>query len=105
MRKWIVAAAALLLLCIAALVAVLNLNSFIKHNKDYLVAKAEQALGRKVSVGDAEVTIFDGIGVRLMDVALSDDPPLLPATLCAPRISKSTSSYGRSSGKSSRLKG
>ncbi len=74
MRKWMIPAAVLLLLCIAALVAVLNLNSLVRRNKDYLLAQAEQALGRKVSVGDAELTIFDGIGVRLTNFVLADDP-------------------------------
>ena len=74
MRKWMIPAAVLLLLCIAAIVAVLNLNSLVRRNKDYLLAQAEQSLGRKVSVGDAELTIFDGIGVRLMDFTLADDP-------------------------------
>ena len=74
MRKWIIAASALLVLCIVAFVAVLNLNSLVRRNKDYLLAQAEQALGRKVSVGEAELTIFDGIGVRLTNFALADDP-------------------------------
>jgi uncharacterized protein involved in outer membrane biogenesis len=51
MRKWIIAASALLVLCIVAFVALLNLNALISRNKDYLLAQAEQALGRKVSVG------------------------------------------------------
>ncbi len=74
MRKWIIAAGALLLLCIVAVVALLNLNALIKRNKDFLLGQAEQALGRKISVGEAELTIFDGIGVRLLDFALADDP-------------------------------
>ena len=74
MRKWIIAASALLALCIVAVVALLNLNALIRRNKDYLLAQAEQALGRKVSVGEAELTIFDGIGVRLTNFALADDP-------------------------------
>jgi uncharacterized protein involved in outer membrane biogenesis len=74
MRKWIIAASVLLALCIVAFVALLNLNALIRRNKDYLLAQAEQALGRKVSVGEAELTIFDGIGVRLTNFALADDP-------------------------------
>ena len=74
MRKWIIAASALLVLCLVAFVALLNLNALISRNKDYLLAQAEQALGRKVSVGDAELTIFVGIGVRLTNFVLADDP-------------------------------
>jgi len=74
MRKWIIAASALLVLCIVAFVALLNLNALIRRNKDYLLAQAEQALDRKVSVDEAELTVFDGIGVRLTNFALADDP-------------------------------
>jgi hypothetical protein len=74
MRKWIIAASVLLALCVAALVAVLNLNSLVNRNKDYLLGQAERVLGRKVSVGEAKLALFDGIGVRLLDVALADDP-------------------------------
>jgi len=74
MRKWIIAASALLLLCVVAFVALLNLNALIKRNKDFLLAQAEQALGRKVSVGEARVTLLNGLGVRLMDFTLADDP-------------------------------
>lgn len=74
MRKWIISGVVLLLLCIGAVVAVLNVNALIKRNKDYLLGQAQQALGRKVSVGDVEVTIFTGVGLRLHDFTLSDDP-------------------------------
>ena len=74
MRKWIIAAVVFLVLCAAAFVALLNVNALIQRNKDYLLAQAQQSLGRKVSVGDIEVTFLTGIGVRLHDFALSDDP-------------------------------
>jgi AsmA protein len=74
MRKWIIAAIVLLVLCAAAFVALLNANALINRNKDYLLDQAQRSLGRKVSVGDLEVTIFSGIGVRLHDFAMSDDP-------------------------------
>jgi len=74
MRKWIIAGSVLVLLCVVAFVALLNLNALIKRNKDFLLAQAEQALGRKVSVGEAQVTFLNGLGVRLMDFTLADDP-------------------------------
>src|SRR3990172_7767763 len=74
MRKWIIAASALLVLCLVAFVALLNLNALISRNKDYLLAEGVQALGRHVSVGDAEMTILDGLGVRLTNFVLARDP-------------------------------
>ena len=57
MRKWIIVGVVLLLLCVAGVVAVLNVNSYIARNKDYLISQAEQALGRKVSVDDVEISL------------------------------------------------
>jgi uncharacterized protein involved in outer membrane biogenesis len=74
MRKWTVAAAILVVTCVIALAALWNLNSLIKRNKDYLLSQAEQALGRKVAVGEIEATLLGGIGVRLSDFVLGDDP-------------------------------
>src|SRR5207237_414310 len=74
MRKWIIVGVVLLLLCVAGVVAVLNVNSYIARNKDYLISQAEQALGRKVSVDDVEVSLWNGIGFRLTNFAMSDDP-------------------------------
>ena len=74
MRKWMIVGLVILLLCVVAFVAVLNVNSLVKRNKDYLLDQAQQALQRKITVGDMEATIFGGIGVRLSNFALSDDP-------------------------------
>jgi len=64
----------LLLLCGVGVVALLNVNSLIKRNKDYLLDRAQQALKRRVSVGDVEVTLLNGIGLRLNNFTMSDDP-------------------------------
>jgi uncharacterized protein involved in outer membrane biogenesis len=74
MRKWYVAGALLLVLCAAVAVALLNLNGLIKRNRDFLLAQAEQALGRKITAGDVELTILHGIGLEVKDFALADDP-------------------------------
>ncbi len=74
MRKWIIAGAILLVTFVTILVAIWNLNSLIKRNKDYLLAQAEVVLGRKVAVGSIEATVVSGIGVRLNDIILADDP-------------------------------
>jgi uncharacterized protein involved in outer membrane biogenesis len=74
MGKWIIAGVVLLCLIAVALVALLNVNSLIARNKDYLLDQAEQALGRKISVREVEATLFTGFGVRLTNFAMTDDP-------------------------------
>ena len=74
MRKWIIAVVVLFVLCAAAFLALWNVNTLIKRNKDFLLDQAQRSLGRKVGVGDIEVTLLTGIGVRLHDFTLSDDP-------------------------------
>ncbi len=74
MRKWIIAGAILLVLVVLPALALVNLNALINRNKDYLLAQAEEALGRDVEVGDIGVTLWGGIGVRLKNFSLADDP-------------------------------
>ena len=74
MRKWITGGAILGVTIIVATALVLNLHSLIKRNKDYLIGQAEQALGRKITVGDVETTLWSGIGVRLSNFTMADDP-------------------------------
>jgi AsmA protein len=74
MRKWIIIGAVVFCLGLVFVLALLNLNSLINRNKDYFVAQAERALGRKVSVGDVGVTLWGGIGLRLSNFIMSDDP-------------------------------
>ena len=65
-----------LLLVIGGLLgfAVYNLNDLVNQNKDQLLAQAEQVLGRKVQVGEIGLTFWNGIGARLQNFALADDP-------------------------------
>src|SRR5918999_1028625 len=74
MRKWIIVGAVLVVLIVITAVALINLNSFVERNKDFLIARAEQAMGRNVQVGDIGVTLWGGIGVRLKQFSLADDP-------------------------------
>ena len=74
MRKWIISGIVVLVVAVAALAALLNVNYFVARNRDYLIAQAEQALGRQISVSDVHATIFSGLGVRLTNFAMSDDP-------------------------------
>jgi AsmA protein len=75
MRKWwIVAGAIVIVTIVVAVAALLNINSLIARNKEYLIGQAEQALGRKIKVGDVEATLWSGLGVRLSNFAMTDDP-------------------------------
>jgi uncharacterized protein involved in outer membrane biogenesis len=74
MRKWIAAGAILIATVVVALALLLNINSLIERNKGYLLAQAEQTLGRKISVGEVEATLFTGFGLRLKNFAMTDDP-------------------------------
>ncbi|MFQ5989903.1 MAG: AsmA-like C-terminal region-containing protein [Candidatus Methylomirabilales bacterium] len=72
-KKLTIAAVILLILGALAAFAVLNLGRLVKSNKDYILAQAEQALGRKVAVEDIGVTVWGGVGIRLKNFALADD--------------------------------
>jgi len=74
MRKWMITGVVLFFMGVIGALAVMNLNSLINRNRDYLLNQAQRALGRKVSVGEIEVTLWKGIGLRLKNFALSDDP-------------------------------
>ncbi|HKA33588.1 MAG TPA: AsmA family protein [Candidatus Binatia bacterium] len=75
MRKLlIVAGAAVAVMLAVTLLALANLNSLINRNKDYLLARAQESMGRTMTVGEIGLTLWGGIGVRLKQFTLSDDP-------------------------------
>ncbi len=57
----------------AIVFALLTANFFVRRNRDYLIGRAEQALGRKVSMEQIEMTFWP-LGVRLEEFALAGDP-------------------------------
>src|SRR4030095_1310379 len=72
MRKRIIAGVALALSSVLVL-AVLNINFLVRRNNDYLIRQAEQALGRKITMDEIDVTLWP-VGARLVNFALADDP-------------------------------
>ena len=75
MRKWVfIVSGVVLIIVIAAVVAVLNINSYIQRNREYLIQQAEKAVGREIEVQDIEVNLWNGIGVRFENFRLADDP-------------------------------
>src|ERR1043166_9310455 len=75
MKKWLrIAGIAGFAIIVVAVLALADLNSPLNHHKDYLLARAQESMGRTMSVGEIAVTLWGGIGVRLKQFALSDDP-------------------------------
>jgi uncharacterized protein involved in outer membrane biogenesis len=75
MPKWVfIVGGIVLIILIAAVVAVLNINSYIQRNRDYLIQQAEKAVGRQIEVQNIEVNFWNGIGVRFENFKLADDP-------------------------------
>jgi len=50
-----------------------NLNRLVQLGKGQILARAEQALGRAISVGEVNVSVWGGLGVRLENLVLADD--------------------------------
>ena len=75
MRKWVfIGGGILLVFSIAMIIAVLNINSYIRRNRDYLIQQAEKAVGRQIEVENIEVNLWNGIGIRFENFKLADDP-------------------------------
>ena len=74
MKKWLlIAGAAVLVIVVVAVIALANLNSLINRHKDYLLARAQESMGRNMSIGEITLTLWGGIGVRLKQFMLADD--------------------------------
>ena len=81
MRKAFLTVGVLLLVLIVAVGALLfyaatNLNSIIAQNRDYLLGKVSDSLGRKVEVAAIKVKLGWGVAADLKDVTIADDPAI-----------------------------
>jgi len=72
MSKRIVFAGAAALAGVLVL-TLLSVNLLVQRNKDFLIGRAEQAFGRKISVEQIEVSFWP-FGARLLNFAMADDP-------------------------------
>jgi uncharacterized protein involved in outer membrane biogenesis len=72
MRKRIFIAVAAALAGVLGL-ALLSVGFLAQRNKNYLIERAEQAFGRKISMDRIEVTLWP-LGARLKNFAIADDP-------------------------------
>jgi uncharacterized protein involved in outer membrane biogenesis len=75
MRKWIIilGIAVLVVAGGVALVAA-QLNSYLNENRDWVADQAESAVGRSVSFGEVGISLLGGLGVRVADLRIGDDP-------------------------------
>ena len=65
---------------VVIILALVNLDTIIEHNKNALISRVELALGRKLSVGSIHVSLWSGINLSLKDVVVSDDPDFSSAS-------------------------
>ena len=71
MRKRIISGVVLTISGVLIL-AVLNINFLVQRNKDYVIGRLEQALDRRVTVEQIDLTLWP-LGARLVKFAIADD--------------------------------
>ncbi len=74
MRTLLIIGAVLLIAVGLLAFALINLNSLVASNKDRILHQVEQTLGREVEVQEIGVTVWGGIGARLTQFRIADDP-------------------------------
>ena len=75
MRRWLLALAALVLLLGLVLgLAAFNLDAYLNANRDAIAKQAALALGRDVAFGEVGVSLRGGLGIRVAELAVADDP-------------------------------
>ncbi len=75
MRKLVIALMVLIIVVAALLgLALYNLDSLLASYKDRIVADAERRTGRKVSYDRINVKVRGGIGVRIRELSITEDP-------------------------------
>lgn len=75
MKKWIIAAGVLLLLVVGAIAwAALNLESYLEENRELVETKISEALGRSVGFDRLALSFRGGLGVRIENLSIGDDP-------------------------------
>ncbi len=75
MRRWLVALGCIVLLLGLGLgLAAYNLDAYLNANRDAIAGEVSRALGREVAFGEVGVSLRGGLGVRVADLAIGDDP-------------------------------
>lgn len=75
MRRWLIVGAVVVVVGVGVVVAAMaNLSRWVAANHDTLVARAEKELGRRVQFGEIGVSLWGGVGIRVADLRVADDP-------------------------------
>ena len=75
MRKWILGFAIACVVVVGALALLAaNLNSYLQENREWVAEQAQSVLGRPLSFGEAGISLMGGVGVRVADLRIGDDP-------------------------------
>lgn len=75
MRKWILGFAIACLVVVGALALLAaNLNSYLQENREWVAEQAQSVLGRPLSFGEVGISLMGGVGVRVADLRIGDDP-------------------------------
>lgn len=76
MKKKLLIIAAVVVAAIGITLGVVaaNLGKIVNSRKGELLAQAKTLTGREVAIGDVGVSLWPGIGVRISDVSIGDDP-------------------------------
>lgn len=74
MRKWIILGVVLALVVGGVAIAIVNLNSYLNANKDWLRAEVAKALGREVAFDEVGVSLFPSIGASVANLRIAEDP-------------------------------
>jgi hypothetical protein len=73
-RVLVVLAVLLVVLAAAAVFAARNLDSYVNRNRESIAQQVEGALGREVEFGEVGISFAGGLGVRVEDLRVGDDP-------------------------------
>ncbi len=74
MKKLLILFVVLLLLVGAGVFAVTNFNGYLQDNRVWLAERASAALGRPISFDEIGVSFRGGLGARVGNVSIGDDP-------------------------------
>jgi uncharacterized protein involved in outer membrane biogenesis len=75
MRRWGISLGIVVLVLTGALVvAALNVNRFLNQNRELIAKQAQRAIGREVRFGELGLSFAGGLGVRVADLHVGDDP-------------------------------
>ncbi len=70
----IIVGSVVVVLVVTIAILAMNLNKIINSKKGALLAQAKRQTGRDISIGDVGVTLWPGLGAKVSDVVVSDDP-------------------------------